>query len=99
GTAGAGSDGDPIDTNIYVSDDSYGRIRVLCLDTTTGFCNGKIQGNLYRVAGKGSTAALPRTSNLPASEVAFTAFGSNGVAVGTDAEIYIKSNGISVILP
>lgn len=42
--------------NLYVADTSYFRIRVICLNTSGGFCSGKTAGNSYRYSGTGASA-------------------------------------------
>jgi hypothetical protein len=39
--------------NVYIADMTYRRIRVLCVDTTSGYCTGLTSGNIYRMIGTG----------------------------------------------
>ena len=39
--------------NVYWTDNTYGRVRVVCNNTTGGYCASQASGNSYRVAGNG----------------------------------------------
>ena len=39
--------------NVYWADSTYGRIRVVCNNTSGGYCATQTSGNMYRVAGNG----------------------------------------------
>jgi sugar lactone lactonase YvrE len=42
--------------NIYIADSTFPRIRILCQNTSGGFCSGRTAGNVYRRAGTGASA-------------------------------------------
>ena len=76
--------------NLYFSDLTYGRIRVLC-QTTTGtdhFCSGKIVNNTYRVSGTGTLG--DGLNNIAATTAAVSAV--NGMAVSPSGNVYFTDN-------
>lgn len=88
-TAAMGSPGalaiDP-KNNLYIADATRFRVRIICLDVTAGFCNGKTAGNVYRAVGTGVTGN-GADNTAAASNPIGAAF---GIALDSSYNIFIS---------
>ena len=50
--------------NVYIGDNTFRKIRVICFDAQSSPCSGRVTGNLYNLAGTG--VAGDAADNLPA---------------------------------
>jgi len=66
--------------NFLISDNTFGRLRLLC-QSTTGMCSGKTAGRIYQYAGAG-TVAVDSTNDSPINS-----------AIGNAASIGLPTNG------
>lgn len=70
--------------NAFVVDDTYSRIRVICLNTTSGYCASKSANTVYRWTGTGSSAN-GRSNQLVSSSTATIGGNNYGNAITFDA--------------
>jgi len=92
-----------LNLNVYVADSSGGRIRVVCVTCGTGSpldallgilgVSSPVNGNIYTVAGNGSTSAYSYTAPVLATSVSMT---PQKMAFDTGGNLYI-SDGNNVI--
>lgn len=78
---------DPVG-NLYIIDSDYNTVRAICQNTSNGYCSGKIENNMYRIAGSGvSGDAL---NDLPATTAPFGVL--TGIAVDENYNVYLADN-------
>ena len=76
--------------NIYLAESTNRRIRILCVDTTAGYCLGLTSGNTYRLFGSsvagdassGTAGSVARIDTPSRDSLLFTAQGGHLIYVG-----------------